>query len=447
MAKGIILHQLQDWSKIDEKDGIWGKVDLLRPENNFGIHRYNNNLWTSGQVGIGRIFDKDRMPIQENGKEHILMITSRYGLNPWEMLETVLLDDEYDEYINELERDGKFLYRIFYDQSVIKLPKGSDVETEVLFALSYINACYSLCKKGLKKSLIYHEENFTSKLRGKIDVSKNIRHNTSHGRNDKFYCKYLDFTEDTIENRIIKAALIKCQKIIKQKFQDESSVKNKVFYCLNVLKRVKNQSIKNSDYSSVSVGGLYSYYKPVLQQARSILGLKFQSYLEGMQEDTRDYVYTIPYIINMETLFEYYARTKLKHALKTTEYRVEKYSKKYYLQKGVSATEEAERGTHLMPFCIPDIIVYKGDNPMLVIDAKYKPNERSDRSDSHQLLAYVLLTGVDRCGFVLPGKETQIKEMKTTGNSYLSLAPRLLRYYELILGNRSDNSELQKLLL
>ena len=74
MAKEIIVHHIYDWSKIDEKEGFWGRIDLLQPEINFGIHRYNNNLWTSGQVGVGRIYDRNGMPIQDSGKEHILVI-------------------------------------------------------------------------------------------------------------------------------------------------------------------------------------------------------------------------------------------------------------------------------------------------------------------------------------------------------------------------------------
>lgn len=70
MAKEIIAHHLTDWSKVDEKAGFWGRIDLLRPEINFGIHRYNDNLWTSGQVGVGRLYDRNGVPIQDNGKEH-----------------------------------------------------------------------------------------------------------------------------------------------------------------------------------------------------------------------------------------------------------------------------------------------------------------------------------------------------------------------------------------
>lgn len=203
---------------------------------------------------------------------------------------------------------------------------------------------------------------------------------------------------------------------------------------------------KVADINSSNVGGLYSYYKPAIQQARAILSLNFQSHNEKNGENEKGFVYTIPYTINMETLFEYYARTELKKALKGSEYRVEQYSKKLYLQKDIDNVDDAEKGIHLMSFCIPDIIIYKEDKPVVVIDAKYKLSGRPDRSDSHQLLSYVLLTGADRCGFVLPGEKTEVKEMVSTGDNYLPLAPRILRYYELLLGSKSDSSELQKVL-
>ena len=96
MAKEIILHHISDWSKINEKEGFWGRIDLLKPDVNFGIHRYENDLWTSGQVGVGRLYDSRNLPLRENSKEHILIVSSSYGLDPWFMLESVMLDDEYE---------------------------------------------------------------------------------------------------------------------------------------------------------------------------------------------------------------------------------------------------------------------------------------------------------------------------------------------------------------
>lgn len=113
MAKDVIIHHIHDWSKIDEKEGFWGRIDLLRPDANFGIHKYNNDLWSSGQVGVGRLFDRDGMPLHENGKEHIVAIRSSYGLDPWHMLETVMLDDEFDVYMAEMTADKRFLFQIF----------------------------------------------------------------------------------------------------------------------------------------------------------------------------------------------------------------------------------------------------------------------------------------------------------------------------------------------
>lgn len=446
MAKEVISHRIQDWSKIDEKDGFWGRIDLLRPESNFGIHRYNSELWTSGQVGVGRVFDRNGTPITDNGKEHILVVTSSYGLDPWRMVETVMLDDEYDAYVEEMISDRRFLFRIFYEQPIIRLPQGAKIDAEILFALSFVNSCHALCKKGLKKSLIYHEENFTAKLRGKIDVNRNIKHNTSRGRSDKFYCRYVDFTEDTIENRIVKTALLKCKSILKERFKEEASVNSKISFCMNSLRHVKKSTITNTDFNTSNVGGLYSYYKPVIQLARAILSLKYQSTPHQSQEGGDLFVYTIPYAINMETLFEYYARTELKRALKNSQYRVEQYSRRLFLQKDVQNSEDAEKGIHLMPFCIPDIIIYDEEKPVAVIDAKYKMSGRPDRSDSHQLLAYVLLTGANRCGFILPGQKTEVKEMVSSGDNYLPLAPHLLHYYELLLGSNSDSEELKKVL-
>lgn len=446
MATEGIVHQMQDWSKIDETESFWRNIDLLNADDNFGIHRYKNDLWTSGQVGVGRIFDKNHKPIHNHGREHIVLITSSYGLDPWKMLETVMLDDEYEVYMAQLAERKRFLFRIFYDQPVIKLPQDIHMETEILCALSYINSCYFLCKKGLKKSLIYHEDNFTAKLRGKIDIYKNIKHNTVKGRCDKFYCRYVDFTEDTVENRIVKAALLKCQLILTQKFLENSALKSKLKYCLNHFRRVKTVKINKKDFQMTAAGGLYSYYKPVISQARGILDLQFQSYLGqagGLVQKNR---YVNPFIINMETLFEYYARIELKKSLKSSNYRVETYSRKYYLQKGVCGIADVERGIHLMPFCVPDIVIYNGDKPAAVLDAKYKLSGKSDRLDSHQLLAYVLLTGADRCGFILPGNKTAVRKMISNGNQYLSLSPDHLRYYEVFLGNNSDNSELRKIL-
>lgn len=448
MINKIISREFDDWTQINKKEDFWKGIDLSHPDLNFGIHEYNGELWTSGYVGVGRIFDKNLKYIKTQGKEHIVVIKSQYGMDPWKMLEKVMTDKEYDTYVEETKYNNKYLFRVFYDQQLIKLEQDQESNGDILFALSFINACYSLCKKGIKKKMFYKEENYNAKIRGKIDVKKNIRVNTSHGRNERFYCKYIDFTTDNIENRILKAALIKCKKIVQQKFEVNTEIVMRVYYCMNAFKSVKNVPIKNKDFNYVSVSGLYTYYKPLLHQAKSILGQKYHSYKAKDGKLITKSVYTIPYIINMEIVFEFYARIVLKEILKDTNFQLDSYSKSLFLEKGITKKEDSKKGIHLMSYCVPDIIIRNSSSGKIaaVLDAKYKPHARAIRSDSLQLLSYVLLTGAERCGFLFPGVNTKLKDF--CKDDYMILQTPLidkLRYYELILGNKPDVKEIKKL--
>lgn len=451
MARDIIPHRLYDWSQIEDEADYTSRIDLSALDLNFGIHRYNDKLWTSGFVGVGRLYGHNQLPLQTRGKEHIVVIQPTYGVNPWKMLEKVMLDDEYEDYLLELEHSGKYLFKVLYDQSVVKLAQDESNDADLLYALSFVNACYALCKKGLKKNMIRQEENYNSKVRGRIDVKKNIRENTSRGRNDRFYCKYISFTEDNIENQILKATLQKCINIIESRFESSDAYKQRLYFCRNALRGVRFTTIKTSDFNNVSTSGLYMYYKPVLQQARCILNQRFYSYAPEVGHAISRSVYTIPYSINMETLFEFYARSIIKDALNGTNYEVDAYSKHWYLQEGVNDDGQGERGVHLMPYCIPDIVVKEKESgrTVAVFDAKYKDHTRSARNDSLQLLSYVLLSGAKHCGFVFPGDFTEVKEMQTTGAPYLSIKTPLLdelRYFEIVLGNDNGQETLNQIL-
>ena len=104
---------------------------------------------------------------------------------------------------------------------------------------------------------------------------------------------------------------MKCKSILKKRFKEETTVTGKINYCMNSLSRVKATTVNNTDFNSSNIGGLYSYYKPVIQQARAIMSLNFQNNPAENGAAENKYIYTIPYSINMETLFEYYARTEL----------------------------------------------------------------------------------------------------------------------------------------
>ena len=448
MANKIILRELEDWSQIDASDPFFWGVDCSRHEN-FDIHMYNGGLWTSGFVGVGRLFGANGRPLTTHGKEHVVVVNSKYGMDPWKMLEKVMTDEEYNDYISELERDGRFLFKVFYDQPVVKLDQDMQCDADILYALSFISSCYALCKKGIKKVLIHQEENCNAKIRGRIDIQKNIRSNTVKGRNDRFYCKYIDFTADTVENRILKATLVRCKKILEKKFEMNSEIMGRLQYCMNTLKGVKHVNIKAKDFNSVVVNGLYIYYKPLMKQAKCILSQRYLSYTAEDGMVVNKSVFTVPYIINMETVFEFYVRTIFREHIDKNRYELEKYSKRIYTEKGVHRSADALHGIHMMSYCIPDVIIVDKATrkPVYVFDAKYKAHNESARHDSHQLLSYVLLTGVEKCGFVFPGMDTELKMMRNKKTLELTTSfVQSLEYYEVILGNAVDASVINEVI-
>lgn len=441
MANGMIVHALKDWSPLPEGETVWEQLGLTDTERNFGIHAYHGRLWTSGYVGVGRFFDSTHKAMRTDGKEHIGVLSSRYGLDPWKMLETVMADAEYESYLAELE-EGEFLFKVFYDQPLIRLAQDAQNQGDLLYAISFVNACYALCKKGLQKALYRKEENYQAKVRGKINVQKNLRRNTCRGRNDRFFCQYIDFTEDTLENRILKATLLQCRRVLSSRFQVGAELARRIAFCKNAFRRVQTVHIQNSDFCAASASGLYMYYKPLLQQARCIHS---QNYFSCAAENGRTIaqsVYTVPYMINMEHLFEFYARTVVKRALEESPYYLDSYSKRIFLQAGAENLEEVDRQVHLMPYCIPDILICRRQDhqPVCVLDAKYKYHARSVRADTHQLLAYVLLTGVKHCGFIFPGEPSRVKTMQN-GADHLRLAAGDLAYYELLLGSSAAETD------
>jgi 5-methylcytosine-specific restriction endonuclease McrBC regulatory subunit McrC len=220
---------------------------------------------------------------------------------------------------------------------------------------------------------------------------------------------------------------------------------------MNAFRGVKSVNIRNKDFNGVAVTGLYTYYKPLIKQAKCILSQKYRAYEAENGSVVNKSVFTIPYMINMESLFEFYVRTVLKEVIDSDRYELQKYSKRVYIERNVNSSEDALYGIHMMSYCIPDVIILdkKTREPVCVLDAKYKNNAESERHDSHQLLSYVLLTGVNKCGFIFPGsgENTILKSMRNGAS--LDIRTRFtesLQYYELIVGNKTDETVIRKLL-
>lgn len=408
-----IISGIKDWSPdaaglIPRGVAAARKMDGAVPEE-MGLYTdEKGNYHTSGTVGVGWLRDDHRRIITDpvTNKRCVLMVTPRYSLNPWEMLIKVMNDPEYELYVSGSNGD---FFNIYTDQELIPV-KGAEKGGELLAAISFVKECERICKKYLRRSMAFKEENFNGKVVGNIQVPKHIKANITQGREDRIFCRYPVFTVDTLENRIMKAALKKAHEKIRDNGFPMKSLGRIYSFCENSLKDVRMMKISRSDFGKANITGFNSVYKKVIDLAKTvILGSGSSDLFDSETEEIR---YIIPYTINMESLFEFYVRATIREYLKShmeshvilDEYRIPKKNPLFTLK-------DPEHHAYLMNNYVPDIALIDNSDEnrryIAVFDVKYqnstsKVYRDTQRHNSHQLLFYMLLLNVRRCGFIFP---------------------------------------------
>src|SRR3712207_5703866 len=84
-------------------------------------------------------------------------------------------------------------------------------------------------------------------------------------------------------------------------------------YCKTSLQNVRKVSIKKSDFSSIKINGFNSYYKDSIDLAKILLN--YGSIDVSTNFEKLNCKMIIPYVIKMESLFEFYVRSKIKEYL------------------------------------------------------------------------------------------------------------------------------------
>lgn len=412
-SKVKVISGLKDWNRDYEKlipkgtsaaKSMYGVIPA-----EMGLYVDEKGYYhTSGYVGVGWLKDYQGKTIIDpvSGEKLALMIVPRFSLNPWEMLIKVMNDPEYDLYTSG--SNGNF-FEVHTGEELVPVP-NTETGGELLAAISFVKECEKICKKHLRQTMDFKEENFNGKIVGNIQVAKHIKQNVSQARVDRIFCKYPIFTVDTLKNRIMKAALIKAKKIFRNNGIAVKEIGRIYSYCEKSLKSVRTVSISKSDFNKVNMTGFDSCYKNVIGLAKTVLLGNGVNDLVGKETDEIRYV--IPYTINMESLFEFYVRSVLKEYLRKNsdsnivldEYRMS--------QKNPLLTlKDSDQQAYLMKHYVPDIaLIERSDREskyIAVFDVKYQNSmnmvySETRRHNSHQLLFYTLLLNVKRCGFIFP---------------------------------------------
>lgn len=422
---------------------------------NLGIHYYHNRLYSSNLVGICRLKTADGESIFDtDGNELLIKVVPRFNVTVVELLNYIRDDDEFDRYmapqtISNRQRDKEIeaidrneIFYFFENEKPLKVDDGISEENSIITVTVFLTLLRLLCKRPLLGKMIKDEENLTGKIKGKIVIEKNIRANTMHGRNDRFYCRYLQFTDNILENQILKAALKKAKRFIVDYFGDYSKDNNyasMISYCSNALRHITDIKCTGSVCNGLKFTGCYAYYKPVIAMAQMILNdISIES---NGEVNTTGYI--VPYAISMEKLFEVYVRAYLKkngiNSYKSklgTGIRMEKFDDK----TDVFVEEEGltNPGKYISGTIKPDLILTDQETgETVVLDVKYKDYTKGDsRNDRLQLLAYSMMLNADNVGIIMPTQaEVEIFDARRIN----SMENRIIKYHQMLLGMMKDN--------
>ncbi len=191
---------------------------------------------------------------------------------------------------------------------------GKKIETNVfrsvlspLIVTHFLLVVKQIVSKGLKKDYVQREDNLR-KVKGKILIIPNERKNIIPKRFDRVYCSYQEYTEDTLENRLLKKALLFANQMLIKAGGNEScrKLQQQVRTCLAAFVNVGND-IVISQIQRIKPNKLFKEYQEAIRLAKLILQ-RYDYNLSNVNENDA----VPPFWLDMPLLFEIYVVGKLR---------------------------------------------------------------------------------------------------------------------------------------
>ena len=258
-----------------------------------------------------------------------------------------------------------FPSKVFNDASL----KVDQMNLYEIFINMYLQEVRQLVKRGIKSAYVTQEDNLKY-YKGKLLINQQIRTNLAH--RERFYVTYDEFHPNRAENRLVKATLLKLQKLT-------SSAENakEINQLLTAFERVEPSLNYQKDFSRVKIDRNTKDYEMLMQWSKVFLMNKSFTTFSG---DSTSRALLFP----MESVYESYAAQQIRKIFCPDGWEVSSQDKGHYL------FVEPKRQFALRPD-----IVLEMDGRTVIMDTKWKSlvnNERINygisQADMYQMYAY-----------------------------------------------------------
>jgi len=240
-----------------------------------------------------------------------------------------------------------------------------------LFINMYLQEVRTLVKRGLQSTYVHTEDNLNF-FKGKLQIPQHIRYNSAH--KERFYVAYDVYSQNRAENRLIKATLLKLQKL-------SGSAENTklIRQLLTAFEPVDASVNYEKDFAKVIIDRSTKAYETIMQWSKVFLLNKSFTTFSG---STTSRALLFP----MESVYESYVAQQIKKVMIPNGWEVSTQDKQYSL----FTTHDEKKLFALRP----DIVMSK-DGKTIVLDTKWKQlsdNERINygisQADMYQMYAY-----------------------------------------------------------
>ncbi len=312
-----------------------------------------------------------RLPVEEG--EIILQVKPKIqNLDSSQMLIDVLSHPEVSRHVEW----GK-MYEILTDQPPIEVEEAP-ADYILFLVIHYMKVLHDLTKRGLQKGYTKRTENLRGRVRGRILVGRTVRENWFRGRRHYVYSSFNEYSTDTLENRILKAAFLKARSYLGRLRTIRGEIASWVGRIGVDMEGVSTTRIYPTDFLLTTVQRIRPDYKKALGLARYIL----QTLGYDPTVETHPIKAVHPYWIDMNELFERYVEVKLRKE------EIE-YLKSWRVFPGYGWREGIKTDIKGVGELRPDFVLVKG-NKIAIGDAKYKEDYKNGwiKEDLEQIALY-----------------------------------------------------------
>lgn len=262
------------------------------------------------------------------------------------------------------------IYDIDFDAKPIRSRELSSILSPLL-VVQYLMTVKRIVSRGLRRGYVGREGNL-NKVKGRIDIRRNQRKNVLHGHQERVYCKFDEYSENTPENRLLKRALVVSHCMI-SKMGDHSSYSTLSAMCNHCLSAFVNVDEGYTGFMPrVKDNKLYRDYSDALRFAQMIL--RRQDIAVSGGDYSLDEVPV--FRIDMALLFEHYtlAILRQKFGALSISYQVKsggRFKADFLIHKGdlriIADTKyiDASTGTVAHPEYIKQLSAYARDKIFL----------------------------------------------------------------------------------